>query len=833
MPEKQSTYEELQKKVKELERAQVERKKAVETLNYRLKFENLIASISNCFLRYTPDDVDTPTDFALQKIGEFADVDRSYVFLLSDDGKSMDNTHEWCAEGIEPQMENLRGLPSESLPWWMDKLRKFETIHIPIVDDLPQEADTEKRLLQEQSILSLVVVPLVYAGSLVGFIGFDSVRRHTSWADEDIALLNIAGEILVSAIKKKKAEDTLEYERAQLLSIFDSIDESIYVTDPKTNEVLYCNKNLEQMFGKDLVGKVCYEEFQGLDHPCDFCTNEIIMRQKPEPYRWHYHNPSIDKDFQIIDRIITWPDGRDVRFEIAIDVTERKQAKQALQESEERFREMAELMPEIIYETDLELNLTYVNKCAFEQFGYTRQEFDEGLNGLDMLVPEARIGAQERVDKLIMGEDVGLIEYTALRKDGSTFPIMLQADVIYKDGDPVGLRGIIIDITQQKQLEDERTKAAKLESIGILAGGIAHDFNNILFGVLGNVSIAKMIAETENYESILELLTAAERAGRRATELTQQLLTFSKGGAPLKKTASVAGLIKESSEFALSGSNVTSRYDIQEGLWPCEIDEGQINQVINNLVINADQAMPEGGMIVIRAENVTVRRGNRLPLNEGRYAMITIEDQGVGIPKEQLSKIFDPYYTTKQKGSGLGLTTTYSIVKRHGGHITLESELGVGTTFYIYLPASCKQVEAKEGRKKKIAVTKGKILVMDDEQIIRDVVSRMLESIGHEVECTTNGTQALKIYRQATEYGKPFDAVILDLTIPGGMGGRETVKQLLKMDPDVKAIISSGYANNPVVADYRENGFSAVMSKPYRIEEMEEVLQKVLNKTGN
>jgi len=267
---------------------------------------------------------------------------------------------------------------------------------------------------------------------------------------------------------------------------------------------------------------------------------------------------------------------------------------------------------------------------------------------------------------------------------------------------------------------------------------------------------------------------------------------------------------------------------ISKDLWHCKVDEGQISQVINNLIINADQAMPNGGTINIRADNVTVGPRDQLPLNEGRYVKLSLKDQGVGISEEHLARIFDPYFSTKQKGSGLGLATTYSIIKRHGGHITVESELKVGTTFQIYLPASWEQVEEKTGGKEEIAVTKGKILVMDDETALCDVVSSMLELIGHEVKSANNGTQAVAMYNQAKDSGQPFDAVILDLTIPGGMGGKETIKRLLKIDSGVKAIVSSGYSNDLVMSNFKEYGFSSRVSKPYEIEELREVLQSVL-----
>jgi PAS domain S-box-containing protein len=386
------------------------------------------------------------------------------------------------------------------------------------------------------------------------------------------------------------------------------------------------------------------------------------------------------------------------------------------------------------------------------------------------------------------------------------------------------------DITERNQLEEERIKASKLESIGVLAGGIAHDFNNILTIINGNIMLASLVAKND-VGKCKELLEISGKACIRAADLTRQLLTFSRGGEPEKKTFCIKEPFVQAVEFALKGSNVKKELELPDEPCLVEADEAQLTQVFNNLVINANQAMPEGGTITVKVENVSITAKNRLPIDAGRYVKMTIKDQGIGITEEHLSKIFDPYFSTKQEGSGLGLATTYSIIKKHGGYITAESELKVGTTFHIYLPASREQVKEKEGEKKKgITVNRGKILVMDDEQALCDVISSLLEHMGHEVESTNDGTQAEKMYSEAIDSGQPFDAVILDLTIPGGMGGKETIKQLLEIDPDVKAIVSSGYSNDPVVAHFKDYGFSSKVSKPCQIEELQEVLQSVMKK---
>jgi signal transduction histidine kinase/CheY-like chemotaxis protein len=399
-----------------------------------------------------------------------------------------------------------------------------------------------------------------------------------------------------------------------------------------------------------------------------------------------------------------------------------------------------------------------------------------------------------------------------------------------------------MEITERKRMEDELVKVQKLESVGILAGGIAHDFNNYLQGIMSNISTVKGHIETS--DELYRNLTNAENAVLQAKDLTQQLLTFSKGGEPVKKTISASKVIKDSANIALSGSDVKCKFDISDDLCPIEADKGQMNQVINNLLINANQAMPEGGVVKIKAENTNITAKDSSPFKEGKYIKITIADQGSGIPKEHLQKIFDPFFTTKKKGSGLGLATTYSIVKKHGGYITAESKVGTGTgtTFYIYLPASEGEISSetvpikdRDSRGKEKDIEKAtpleegrRILFMEDNLLISLSVAEHLRNLKYEVQTTQNGTKAIELYKSAMKSGKPFDAVVMDLTIPGDMGGKEAIKELLKIDPKVKAVVASGYSNDPVMANFRKYGFRGVVVKPYEIYELDEILQEVI-----
>lgn len=393
-----------------------------------------------------------------------------------------------------------------------------------------------------------------------------------------------------------------------------------------------------------------------------------------------------------------------------------------------------------------------------------------------------------------------------------------------------GLWWLKADVSQKKKTEEEIVKSKKIESLGILAGGIAHDFNNLLTGILGNISLAQTYLTPDH--KAFDRLEAAVGASRRSQDLTQQLLTFSRGGMPIKTAASISELLRDAADFVLRGSNVRANLSIPRDLWSVDIDPGQINQVINNLLINAIQAMPRGGTIFVEAENCLIEAESVIPLTPGKHVRIRIKDQGVGIPPDNIEKIFDPYFTTKTTGSGLGLATAYSIIQKHNGLITVGSEVGVGTVFSIYLPAVPGPAAAislpQNGGP--IRNCPGRILVMDDEEVIRELAFELLSSMGYDVCLVKDGAEAIDMCRQAGLSGQPFDAVIMDLTIPGGMGGKETVEHLRRIDPEIRAIVSSGYSNDPVMADFAKYGFVGVLRKPYVADDVDKQLKSVLGR---
>ncbi len=505
---------------------------------------------------------------------------------------------------------------------------------------------------------------------------------------------------------------------------------------------------------------------------------------------------------------------------------------QSLRQSEQYFRTLMEQSPLSIQIFDVN-GLTISANKAWEELW--QSSISHVVGKYNALEDKSLLGTEWRNQfiKVFSGETVDLpeLEYDPadIGEDGRKRIIKCLAFPIRNKGKIERVVLIHQDVTAQKQVEEDLQKIEKLESVGTLAGGIAHDFNNILMGVFGNISMAK-VKLPEDHPSI-KYLDGAETTMGRATSLTKQLLTFAKGGAPIRENVSIAQLVEEVVDFDLSGSNVKLVFDQAEDLWWADVDRGQSQQVISNLTINANQAMPDGGHLYVSLENVQFETDSLPDLPAGRYVKITVRDEGTGIEQEYLDRIFDPYFSTKQAGSGLGLATVYSIINKHGGSLSVESRVGEGAIFTIYLPAAkTSQLLGNEPAKTKFVIENqsGRILVMDDEKEIRLVSSQLLKIIGFLAETAADGENAIAMYKQAMQAGEPFDAVIMDLTIAGGMGGEETIGKLLAIDPQVKAIVSSGYSEDPVMANYAEYGFKGIITKPYSLDDLQKVLTGVL-----
>jgi PAS domain S-box-containing protein len=539
---------------------------------------------------------------------------------------------------------------------------------------------------------------------------------------------------------------------------------------------------------------------------------------------------------------IKWIDG------VTEDITERKRAEDRLRESEQRLYRVIHGSPLPTFVIGKDHKVIYWNRALEELSSIKAEEIIDTREQwrafyskerpcmADLLVDQALEAIpQWYLDKYtrsrLLDEAYEATDFFPELGESGKWLRFTAAVIRDTHGNLVGAIEALEDVTERRRAEDELLRVEKLESLGIFASGIAHDFNNLVSVMLRNIFAAKLSLPDEQQEVLGEGLEIAEKVGHQAKELAHRLITFAKGGEPVRKIGSLSKLLRNSVDLPLSGSNVVCEFSLPDNLWPVEMDDVQIRQVIHNLLINAREAMHDVGIITIHAENVNISASESLPLREGDYVKWSIRDHGIGISKENLPKIFDPYFTTKPTGSargmGMGLSICYSIIKKHNGFITVESEVGVGSAFVVYLPASPQEDSSRKGVMEQIFASKGKILVMDDEEKVRNATGIVLNYLGYDVEYAKDGSEAVDLYRIAKEKKQPFTAVILDLTVPGGMGGKEAVQELLVMDPHVKAIISCGYADDPDILKLKEDGLCRSVDIPYDIEKMKEILDNL------
>ena len=596
----------------------------------------------------------------------------------------------------------------------------------------------------------------------------------------------------------------------------------------------YFDKTREELVGKNFFQFIPQkEQIKVRNH------FESLTREKPVV---RYEHRVLAPDGEL--RWQTWTDhaifdnsGTLQQYQsIGLDITELKKTEQALRESEERFRELAELMPETIFEMDLTGTLTFVNRNAYNYFGYTTADLKQGLSAFEMLVPADRDRAKQNITRILNGERTGINEYTALRKDGTTFPIMIHSAPIFKEGKSVGMRGFIIDIADRKKAEEERHRlevqfqqAQRFEALGTLAGGIAHDFNNLLMNIQGNTSL--MLFEIDDSHPHYELLKNIEKQVKSGAQLTRQMLGYARKGKFNVKPLDLNQIVGESAEtFRRTRKEITIVQELEEDLFSIAADQGQIEQVLLNLYVNASDAMPGGGTLFIKTKNETHLniKGDRYNPKPGNYVQLTISDTGIGMDKETLERIFDPFFTTKEmgRGTGLGLASVYGIIKNHDGYIDVDSEKDRGTTFTIFLPATDKGLDDHAEADARLIKGSGTLLLVDDEELVLDVGVNMLERLGYTVLKASNGAEAVEIFETHKDKIK---MVILDIIMPG-MGGGVVYDKIKAINPNVKVLLSSGYSVDGMAIELLERGCDGFMQKPFTMEQLSGKIQQIMKK---
>jgi PAS domain S-box-containing protein len=696
-----------------------------------------------------------------------------------------------------------------------------------------EQDEIRDRLLHKQGFTGLYQKEYIRKdGSII------PVEMQSFAARDEAGRLRYYWGIIRDITARVKAERELRESEQRYRTIYATMDEGMCLHqiefDPSGQAVDYrileVNPAYESLVGVSrdkAVGQLASVLYASTPPPFLEVYARVASTGQPESFESAY--VPLAKSFRI--SVSSPSPGRFTT--VFTDITERLKVAAELRGSEERFRTLVNLAGDAIIAWDEGFHIVGWNRAAERIFGYSMEEAVRLHPGF-MLPPrlrEASINAGEKLRRTGVQERRGQpFESVGLRKDGSEFP--MEATISYTGaGADIRVIAVVRDISERLKLDEERRRADRLESLGTLAGGIAHDFNNILTSIMGNVSVARFTEDSRERDNIL---MEAEKASQRAAALAKQLLTFARGGSPIKELLDAGALLRETANFALSGSNCAPVYEISPDLRAVSADRGQVAQVIQNLVINASEAMPAGGLITLRAGNLELSAADPSGLPPGMYARIEVEDAGPGIPVEIAGRIFNPYFTTKASGRGLGLATSRSIIQRHGGTLRFRPGDGKGTIFTLLLPAlgfTPPPAAAMRSIKTTSAHAAGKrVLVMDDEPQVRDTAVAILRHFGCRVTAVSDGEQALELYRQAAENGTPFAAVILDLTIPGGMGGLEALRRLKQLDPVVKAIVSSGYSESDAITACREAGFIGAIPKPYRLEDLAAILDQVLKK---
>lgn len=734
-----------------------------------------------------------------------------------------------CIAGFDGHFRHINPAFEGTLDWTEEELIGRPILDLVHPEDRLSAVEALSRLKGGSALSGFEIRCLCRDGSL----------RWISWsahpAVDESSVFAVGRDIT----RKRQMEADLRESERKYRNLLDVANEGIMVIDANS-AIIYVNERFLKMLGyqhDEVIGKQLIDLVDAQDAP--YMVERIGQRMRGVEER--YDIRLIHKGGQrILTMINASPMYDDERryvgsVSLIMDVTEKRRMENDLRGEKERLSVTLRSIGDGVIVTDNDGRVALMNDVAESLTGWKQEEaVSRPLEEVFNIINEATgMRSENPAEKVLrMGRIVGLANHTILVARDGTRRVLGDSGAPIRDdrGNILGVVLVFRDETSERRLEAEMVKMQRLESIGILAGGIAHDFNNYLTAIEGNITLARMRLEPSN-ASVLDRLSDAEKASVMARSLTKQLLVFSKGGEPVKRMADIGRILADSLRITLSGSNVHYRLEVEPDLWSIEVDEGQIGQTFNNIIMNARDAMPNGGIVKVSAMNVDLRLDEARSCNPGEYVSISIKDHGSGIPPDQINRLFDPYYTTKKNGKGLGLAIVHSVIKQHDGTVLVHSEEGKGTTFTIRLPVPYAHSEPDKEDEDAAETGHGRVLWMDDEAMIREVSGELLAYLGYQVEMAKNGEEAIDKYRTSKDSDVPFDIVVLDLTVPGGMGGEETMMRLMEIDPDVKAIVCSGYSNDPVMARYYDYGFRGVLSKPFSIEDLSAKLCDIM-KTG-
>lgn len=832
-------------------------------------FDSLISTLSSEYLTIAPDNVEEITHHWFLNISKSLNAERTVLFQKNEKNNFF-ISDAWTKESLE---ETIKYDPLASFPYIARQIAKGKTIIYSSPDDLPPEAAIDKKNIIKMGIASFLLFPLGSGEQLWGAFLFAFKTMSVDWDNTFIDKLRFITHIFSAVIKREMDRKTLE-NKIQFESLLADLSRDFISVGSEEigNKITYwLHKAAETLnIKRALVFNLSAHNKFYISSAWKSAGGKEITPYDPEELFPWMHSKIIKHEPVIIPDISAFPPEAYVdksnmpvigalsvlvlplvvqetlvgalafssnrpQFNLTEELVQRlrivsqvfasallqQKTEKNLAEEKERLAVTLKSIGDGVITTDIMGVITLLNDEAERITGWKSLEaegkqIDEIFKIAD--VPTGKPLHSPVSEVLQTKSPAAVTRQTVLMDKSGSRKIITSSAAPIKDvdGNIIGVVLVFRDVTFEKKQEEELLKLKKLESIGVLAGGIAHDFNNILTGIIGNIDLAVMCGK--ELSDAHRYLEKASRGCQRAASLTQKLLTFSKGGAPIKKNASVGEIITESMDFILHGSKIKTKVSIPADLWKTEVDKEQISQVIQNLILNSMEAMPNGGVISVNCRNVY--------LGKDKYIQINIRDNGPGIPKENLDRIFDPYFSTKKTGSGLGLAVTFSIIQKHDGKIDVISKPGKGTEFIIHIPVhdSLHEEKKEDGTKKDTHFDKFySILVMDDEKTIRNLLKVMLGKLGHKVTAVENGKKAIEAYRK-----NHYDLVILDITIPGGMGGIETIEKLKKLDPDVNALVSSGYANSPVLSEHKSYGFSGALAKPYLLEDLKSVIEKVM-----